>query len=616
MTPSHTPPPGGEPYRGPERRRSQRSDLTLRRLTALTDAAAAMVHATTIQQVATIAVQAGVEAVGAGGGTVAVLDAASGRLRLSSTVSYSPTLLGSFAELPLEAGLPLCHTARTGEPLLLPDRRSALARFPGVEAHHELSDGAGEALVAAAVLPLRAGGAVLGSLAVTWSVERSFDREDVALLDALAGLVAEAVARVRSAADRDKALERASLLARAGEVLVAGRDPNAVLQALARLVVPALADRAVARLQDGRLSASHPTDEIDGTDESYPSWQRPDAGRTATPTRRSSAGRLPEQRAADTPARCVVVLGVVGRSVGTLTVERCGLPYADEEVDLLAELARRAAAVLDTALALVEQRETSLALQRALLTEPPEPNHLHLVVRYLPATHAAVGGDWYDAVLTPDGATVLVIGDVVGHDAQAAASMGQLRGLLRALAYTGGASPAVLLTAVEDAARGLAVDAMATVLVGRLERHPDRPGGRRLLRWSNAGHPPAVLAHADGTAELLESEPDVMLGVQGGLVRTDQLRELADGDTLLLYTDGLIERRDAPLDDGLARLVECVGELAGEHPDVLCDSVLDRMLPRGVEDDVALLAVRLHPEDRPRPASAGPNVIPTPEGAG
>ncbi len=575
-------------YRGPERRRGRGSAMSVRRLTALTDAAAAMVHAQTLEQVAMIAARAGVEAVGAGGGTVAVLDEASGRLVLSSTDSYSDALRGGYPELALEAALPLSHTARTGERLLLPHRAAALARFPAVAAHHALSDSSGEPLEAAVVLPLRTEGVLLGSLAVTWSVERSFARDDLELLDALARLVAEAVHRVRGAAERDRVLERVALLARAGEVLVPGRDPRAVVQALVSLVVPAMGERAVARLHDARLDV-----DSDGTEEAL-----------------SSATALPQRRSAEVVSRCVVAFEVAGRRLGALTVQRYGLPYSVEEVDLLAELAGRAARVLDIALALVEQRETSVALQQALLTEPPEPNHLHLVVRYLPASHAAVGGDWYDAVLTPDGATVLVIGDVAGHDAQAAASMGQLRGLLRALAYTGGQSPAVVLSSVEHAAVGLSVSALATVLVGRLERSPDRPGGRRVLRWSNAGHPPAVLLHADGTAQLLEGEPEVMLGVQAGLPRTDQVQELTDGDTLLLYTDGLIERRGAGLDDGLDELLRVVRELAGEHPDVLCDTLLRRMLPGGAEDDVAPLVVRLHPEDRHRPASAGPNVEP------
>jgi PAS domain S-box-containing protein len=257
-------------------------------------------------------------------------------------------------------------------------------------------------------------------------------------------------------------------------------------------------------------------------------------------------------------------------------------------------------------------RALSDRLQQALLTPPPEPDHLHVVVRYRPATRGAqVGGDWYDAFLQPDGATVLVIGDVVGHDSDAAAAMGQLRGLLRALAYDVDEPPSATLTRAERVARGLAVSTLATVLLARVERLPDVPvTGTRRLRWSNAGHLPPLLLDPDGTTTLLTTRPEMMLGVDPDVRRTDHTAELRDGQTLLLVTDGLVERREADLDAGLAALREALRDL-GELPlDELCDTLLDRMVPAAGADDVALVAVRAHPEDRPRPPEAGPNRLP------
>jgi serine phosphatase RsbU (regulator of sigma subunit) len=258
------------------------------------------------------------------------------------------------------------------------------------------------------------------------------------------------------------------------------------------------------------------------------------------------------------------------------------------------------------------QRALSDRLQRALLTPPPEPDHLQVAVRYRPAAHEAwVGGDWYDAFLQPDGATMLVIGDVVGHDSDAAAAMGQLRGLLRALAYDNDEPPAATLTRVEHAARGLAVSTLATVVLARIERHPDVPvAGTRVLRWSNAGHLPPVVLAADGTTTLLETRPDLMLGVDPDAPRADHTTELADGSTLLLVTDGLVERRDSDLDAGLDAMRAALRDL-GETPlEELCDTLLARMLPVDGADDVAIVAVRAHPEDRPRPPEAGPNRLP------
>ena len=259
-----------------------------------------------------------------------------------------------------------------------------------------------------------------------------------------------------------------------------------------------------------------------------------------------------------------------------------------------------------------EQRALSDRLQRALLTPPPEPDHLQVAVRYRPAAHEAqVGGDWYDAFLQPDGATMLVIGDVVGHDSGAAAAMGQLRGLLRALAYDNDEPPSATLSRTEHVALGLAVSTMATVVLARIERHPDVPvAGTRVLRWSNAGHLPPVVLAPDGTTTVLETRPDLMLGVDADARRADHTVELGVGSTLLLVTDGLVERRDSDLDAGVAALQEALRDLGGTPLEELCDTLLARMLPEPGADDVAIVAVRAHPEDRPRPPEAGPNRLP------
>ncbi|MGY5884612.1 SpoIIE family protein phosphatase [Modestobacter lacusdianchii] len=255
------------------------------------------------------------------------------------------------------------------------------------------------------------------------------------------------------------------------------------------------------------------------------------------------------------------------------------------------------------------ERALSDRLQQALLTPPPEPDHLHVVVRYQPAAHGAqVGGDWYDAFLQPDGATVLVIGDVVGHDSRAAAAMGQWRGLMRALAYDhAGDLPAVLQRA-ERTAEGLAVSTLATALLARIERRPGSP--TRLLRWASAGHLPPLLLSPDGTSTLLETRPDLMLGVAPDIVRADHEAPLPDHATLLLFTDGLVERRGSDLDAGLAALQAALADLGRAPLAELCDTLLTRLVPENAADDVALIAVRLYPEDRPRPAEAGPRRLP------
>ena len=253
---------------------------------------------------------------------------------------------------------------------------------------------------------------------------------------------------------------------------------------------------------------------------------------------------------------------------------------------------------------LEEERRRALAtrslaetLQRSLLTEPPEPDHLAIGVRYRPsAQEAQVGGDWYDAFVSPDGATTLVIGDVTGHDRTAAATMGQLRNLLRGVAHALDAPPATTLTGLDRAMHDLRITTLVTAVLARVEQPPAAvPTGARTLRWSNAGHLPPLLVRADGRSQLLRRAVDVLLGVDPGAPRADHEVTLLPGDTLVLYTDGLVERRDSDLDEGLARLVAVGRELAGVPADHVCDALLTRMAP-DFADDVALLSLRVVPD--------------------
>ena len=234
-------------------------------------------------------------------------------------------------------------------------------------------------------------------------------------------------------------------------------------------------------------------------------------------------------------------------------------------------------------------------LQRNLLGPPPQVAHLETAVRYLPATrHAEVGGDWYDAFRVPDGTTMLVIGDVAGHDAPAAAIMAQTRGMLRAVAQSVPGSPTAVLATLDRAFTNLDMHTLVTVVVATLDLRPVADGMRGPVRlcWSNAGHPPPVLIAADGTVELLERTPDRLLGVSPDAERVDHEVQLHPGDTLFLYTDGLVERRTVPLDDGTAWLVRELGRIGREPLDRLCDDLVATM-GADLDDDVALLAVRL-----------------------
>jgi serine phosphatase RsbU (regulator of sigma subunit) len=289
-----------------------------------------------------------------------------------------------------------------------------------------------------------------------------------------------------------------------------------------------------------------------------------------------------------------------GRLLGALTF---GWPqprvFTPQDEDVFASLAAQTAQTLARIQAAEADRaraadavSMSEALQRSLLTEPEQPDLGQVVVRYRAAgKQAQIGGDWYDSFRTSDGTLCLVIGDVSGHDRQAAAVMGQLRNLLRGIAHAVGDPPGLVLRAMDRAMRDLRVGALATAVLATVEDAPDQPGGRR-LRWSNAGHLPPLLLSPDGTVQMLVTEADLLLGLDPDTARGDHTQLLPPGSTVLLYTDGLMERRGADLDDGVQWLRRAVEQLAGLPPDELCDALLTEVGGH-TDDDICLLAVHL-----------------------
>jgi serine phosphatase RsbU (regulator of sigma subunit) len=273
---------------------------------------------------------------------------------------------------------------------------------------------------------------------------------------------------------------------------------------------------------------------------------------------------------------------------------------------------RRAALALDNARLVSLNQQVAERLQMSLLSPPVQPDNMELAVRYRPATQGiSIGGDWYDAFLQPDGDTVLVIGDVMGHDIEAAAAMGQIKTLVRAIAFDRQEDPAGVLGRVDHALVGLGVPAMATALVCRIEQdEADRAAGVRRLHWATAGHPDPMLLLPDGRIEDLGALVGPPLGIGWLEARSGGEAVLPDGSTLVLFTDGLFERRGVPLDDGRAQLRALLGSSDGLTLSELCDRLLAEMLGAGVEDDVAVLAVRMHPRDIERPAEAGPEILP------
>jgi PAS domain S-box-containing protein len=441
---------------------------------------------------------------------------------------------------------------------------------------------------------------------------------------------------VRVAAERAAARER--LLSRITEELSGTLDADEAATRLSRLVVPVVADWAIVTLVDDDRAAGtrrglrnaaswHDDPGLRGTTAAYaasrlaaltddalimrafasgqPQLVRADA--TDEVTAMLSPGPVLEMLRTLAPY-AVAVLPLPGRTgpVGILTLAHGADrgEFTPEDLTTARHVAARAGLVLDNARLYRQQRDLAEGLQRSLLTAPPEPEHAQVVVRYVPAAQAAeVGGDWYDAFLQPNGSTVLVIGDVVGHDTRAAAIMGQIRTIVRTLGAADDLAPAEVLRRTDRVMETLRTGSAATAVVARVEQEPgERERGITRIRWSNAGHPPPMVLRPDGTVlPLATATADRLLGVTPDAPRREWVVPLERDAVVLLYTDGLVERRDQNLDDGLARLERTLAGLAGRPLDDLCDELLDRMLPADPDDDVALVALRLRPQDGPRP---------------
>ena len=442
--------------------------------------------------------------------------------------------------------------------------------------------------------------------------------------DGLAVYVLDATDRRDAEESGRRATARAALLARVSAELTGELDTESALGRLAQLVVPVLTDGCIVTVVDreGRardvgswhvdparrpLLQAYTAVRLDSLPATSPVDRALHAGTPATESvdavlRLMPPGTSRDLLAALQPETAVVLpLTADARTVGVLTLYLdAGRVMSADELDTARQVAAEAGRAVARVHRQSQQAQLAEALQRSLLTDPPATRESEIVVRYVPAAEAArVGGDWYDAFRQRDGRPVLVIGDVVGHDTEAAAAMGQLRALLRGIAHYSGAGPAEVLRGLDEAIADMHTDTLATAAVARLERSCHGNGASR-LRWANAGHPPPIVVGPDGDTTVLGGPVgDLMLGVDCSVDRPESVVEIAPASTVLLYTDGLIERRGSTLDEGMARLVDHLVELAGKPLEELCDALLDRMLQGTPQDDVAIVAVRLAPCHHP-----------------
>lgn len=413
--------------------------------------------------------------------------------------------------------------------------------------------------------------------------------------------------------DLERARERLRLLSDVSVALASILNADEAMRRLARLAVPSVGDACVVDLLDGgfvrRVAVVH-HDSIDvPQDQAETTMPWPDE--SAEPVARVLRGagpvviegsRIPRKgpwtsqhglyRTLKAQRVLIVPLQARRAVLGAFTLVRTAESDAfdHQDISLAADLGHRAGLALENARLYALQQHTAEELQRSLLPDLTGVEHLQLSARYLPAREGAeVGGDWYDAFPLVDGSSVLAIGDVVGHDLTAAVRMGQLRNMLRALAYDSGDSPAGVMRRLDGVMQGLSTTELVTAVIVRVYMSPSGPW---IAHWTNAGHPPPLLVVPGEGGRLLEEALAPVLGVDPGIAREDALVVLPRGSTLLLYTDGLIERPGEDIGRGLTRLRQHGASLAELPLQEFCDALLER-LTAGRFDDVAMLALRV-----------------------
>ncbi|MEU6671634.1 SpoIIE family protein phosphatase [Streptomyces sp. NPDC046727] len=282
-------------------------------------------------------------------------------------------------------------------------------------------------------------------------------------------------------------------------------------------------------------------------------------------------------------------------------------PFGDRDRDLAVELAARAAVCIDNARLYRREHERALILQRSLLPPgDPEASGLDIACRYLPGNAATeVGGDWFDVIELPGHRTALVVGDVMGRGLRAAVAMGELRTAVRTLALLD-LEPAEVLSALDEIARGLGTPGgvQQATRTARQPRDADLSevylatcvyavydSVTRRCTFANAGHLPPVLVEPGEPALMLDVPPGMPLGVGGEPFEEVEV-DLPEGALLALYTDGLVESRDHPLDEGLQAFVGALTDPTLPLEDV-CDHVLNTLDTHHGEDDIALLMARV-----------------------
>ena len=587
-------------YNSEQRARAD-AETAVGRLKRLNHVTTALAAASDVQQISAVVADAAAHTLDAELSALCLVEGGDS-LRTVHIHGARPDTLDRWQTFPLSANVPASEATRERRPVVLQSRPEIEERYPKLVGELPRD----ESLVC---VPLVVGARSLGALCLSFDRSYVVDDDAVDLLMAIGRQCALAIERAELVGAEREARARSGFLADSTARVATSLDPEETMENLCDLIVPDLADWSAVYLSDdvGRVvtaTAKHRRPALTlvmrGLLKQSP-VELGDAGEvgevmlsgrrlryaTVTPVQQKQLfalfGGKPIE---ELQASSVLAVPFVRREriLGLLVMARTRSTYSDAELMLATELADRTAVALDNATRFLRERDVALTLQRSLLPQVlPDVPGLALAWRYFPgATGTNVGGDWYDVIPLERGRVALIIGDVMGRGLRAAAVMGQLRATARAHFYAD-LTPAEILARVDTELMRLEQEQIATALLALL----DPTTGT--LTVASAGHLPPLVRTDDGKVDFLDVEPGPPLGTgAGGYI--DLEVTLTSGATVLLYTDGLVEDRRLPIDDGLATLAAAA--TASREPELMCDRALVA-LGRDSEhdDDTAMLAV-------------------------
>ena len=592
------------------------------RMARLQRVAAALAKAGTISAVTESVLPIVIDVTGAASASLGVFDEAGRRLSLVGAVGLDDETLAQWSALPVDAPLPVTEAVRSRRPVIIPDPDTLAAEYP-----HLVGPEGGPAGKAWAALPLTRDDDVVGAMALTFGEPREFDDEDRRFLAIVAQQCGEALERARlfeaERAAREEAVrrqERLNFLAEATEILSGSLEWEETLRRLVKLCVPRLADWCIVDVaeRDGtlrQLAVGHvdpakeelirelrlrfPPDPKDHVIPRVIASGNPEIATEIAEGEVARDAQGPEHlrllRELGVSSHMVVPLPARGRILGAISFIGTGARrYASADLALAEDLGRRAGLALDNARLYRERTELARTLERSFLPgRLPEVPGVEVAARYEPAGEGSeVGGDFYDLFEIGDGTWAVVIGDVSGKGPKAAAMTALARHTVRTAWLEQARTPTEILTILNQAVLRENVEEYCTVALGRLEA---TDGVRVTL--GTAGHVPPLVLRADGSVERV-SPPGKMLGVVDDLDVEEVTVELGPGESLLLYTDGVVDPgRTAPVPPE-DRLAEFVGLAGGLDADLMASRILRHAAgfhagPR--EDDAALLIIRARP---------------------